>query len=244
MKKFKVNNFTITHSTLVLSILGIVLFVASIGTATVCIYSHKLANQKVTLINDSEESEVSLDKISTNKLVLPSINNEESLPKKEESKKVEEVSIQKFCAPLPKEYMLYQTSQQGLRDVISANEAGGHSTSGKYHNGIDFKCPDKTPVYATKDGYVIEVWPSYYNGGYNYPGHPTYGGLVIIKHLDNTISLYAHLSFTDVKEGDYVTAGKKIAWSGGVKGRRGSGISTGPHLHYSIYLDMESFLEY
>lgn len=237
MKKFKIKNFAATHSTLVLCILSIVLFVTSVGTSIVCIYSHKLANQNVTLINDSEESEISLEKISTN-------NNGVSLPKKEESKKLEEVGIQKFCAPLPKEYMLCQTSQPGLRDVISANEAGGHSTSGKYHNGIDLKCPDNTPVYATKDGYAVEVWPSYYNGGYNYPGHPTYGGLIIIKHLDNTISLYAHLSFTKVKENDYVTAGQEIARSGGVKGRRGSGISTGPHLHYSIYLDMESFLEY
>lgn len=239
MKKFKFKN----HSTLVLCILGVILFVASAGTAIAYIYSHKLANQKVTFINDSEESEASPEKISTNKLVLPSINNEESLPKKEESKKVEEVSIQKFCAPLPKEYMLSQTSQQGLRDMISANEAGGHSTSGKYHNGIDFKCPDKTPVYATKDGYVVEVWPSYYNGPKKYKGHPTYGGLVIINHLDGTISLYAHLSFTEVKENDYVKAGQEIALSGGVKGRRGSGASTGPHLHYSTYLDMELFLE-
>lgn len=241
MKKFKFKNFVITHSTLVLCMLSIVLFVASIGTTAVCIYTHKLANQKVTLINNSEESEVSLEKISTNKLVLPSINNNEV--SKEDSKKVEEVSIQKFCAPLPEEYMSYRTSQQGLRDAISANDTGGFSTSGKYHNGIDFKCPDKTPVYATKDGYVVEVWPSYYNGPKNYKGHPTYGGLVIIKHLDNTISLYAHLSFTNVKEKDYVKAGQVIALSGGVKGRRGSGISTGPHLHYSIYLDMELFLE-
>ena len=153
-------------------------------------------------------------------------------------------TITKFGAPLPKKYMSYKTSRQGLRDVISAANTGGIATSGKWHNGNDYACPDKTPVYATKDGYVFDVWPSYYNGPYKYKGHPIYGGLIIIVHEDSTISLYAHLSFTDVKEGDFVTKGKEIGWSGGVKGRRGSGTSTGPHLHYSIYLDMDSFMEY
>lgn len=152
--------------------------------------------------------------------------------------------IEYFCAPLPSEFTSYKTSHQGLRDAISAVDTGGLSTSGKWHNGWDIACPDKTPVYATKSGYVAEVWPSYYNGPYSYKGHPAYGGLVIIKHSDHTITLYGHLSFTEVKEGQYVLAGEEIAWSGGVKGRRGSGTSTGPHLHYSVYLDMDSFMDY
>jgi murein DD-endopeptidase MepM/ murein hydrolase activator NlpD len=243
MKKFEAKNFAITHRTLVLCVLGGVLLVASMGIATAGICSHKFNEQKVSAISEMEEAELVSEKVPAEELKLPSIN-ENSLPEIKAPKKVEEVVIQKFCAPLPKKYMSYRTSPQGLRDAISAKDTGGLSTSGKWHNGIDIACPDKTPVYATKDGYIAEVWPSYYNGPYKYKGHPAYGGLVIIKHFDYTISLYAHLSFTEVKEGDYVTAGKEIAWSGGVKGRRGSGTSTGPHLHYSMYLDMESFLEY
>lgn len=148
------------------------------------------------------------------------------------------VKITKFGNPLPEKYMKRVSSGQGLRDVIQI-DSGGTSTSGKWHNGKDYPCPEKTPVYATKDGIVVEVWSSFYNGPYAYKGHPAYGGLVIIKHPDSTKTLYAHLSMTKVHEGDAVVMGQEIAWSGGTKGKRGSGTSTGPHLHYSIYLDMD-----
>ena len=153
-------------------------------------------------------------------------------------------TVMKFAAPLPEKYLVYKSSSQGLRDKILAENTGGTATSGRWHNGFDYPCPEKTPVYATKNGYVVEVWPSYYNGPYNYKGHSSYGGLIILLHPDSTITLYAHLSFTEVHEGDYVSVGKEIGWSGGVRGKRGSGTSTGPHLHYSIYLDMEDFLDY
>lgn len=243
MKKFEVKNIDTTLKTLVLCVLGAVLFVAIMGITIVGVRSYKFNEQKIATIEETEETELVLEKESVEEVVLPSIK-ENSLPEIEVSKNVTEVSILKFCAPLPKKYMSYKTSSQGLRDAISAKDTGGISTSGKWHNGLDIACPDKTPVYATKDGYVAEVWPSYYNGPYKYKGHPAYGGLIIIKHSDYTISLYAHLSFTEVKEGDYVVAGKEIGWSGGIKGRRGSGTSTGPHLHYSMYLDMDSFLDY
>lgn len=70
-----------------------------------------------------------------------------------------------------------------------------------------------------------------------------YGGLIIIyNELDNTYSLYAHLSLTKVTIGDYVKMGQQIGLSGGVKGRRASGQSTGPHLHYSVYLDIQNVI--
>ena len=47
-----------------------------------------------------------------------------------------------------------------------------------------------------------------------------------------------------VKTGDVVSREQTIGWSGGVKGRRGSGASTGAHLHFSIYLDMKDFIKW
>ena len=154
------------------------------------------------------------------------------------SANIASLEIEAFSSPVSEEWRV--SSKQGLRDKISGKDTGGLATSGKWHNGIDIACPDKTPVYATKDGVVTEVWPSYYNGPYNFKGHPIYGGLVVISHPDHTISLYAHLSLTSVYEGDKVKRGQEIGWSGGVKNRRGSGSSTGAHLHYSMYLDMNS----
>ena len=64
--------------------------------------------------------------------------------------------------------------------------------------------------------------------------------MIEIRHPDGTTSLYAHLSMTLVTEGTYVSKGQLIGLSGGVKGRRGSGNSTGPHLHFAVYLNIES----
>jgi murein DD-endopeptidase MepM/ murein hydrolase activator NlpD len=148
--------------------------------------------------------------------------------------------IEKFSFPLPKSYK-HASSYQNLREEISIEEIGA-STSGLWHNGIDYPCPEKTPVYATKAGVVKCVYPGYYNGE-KFKGHPTYGGLIIINHFDGTISLYAHLSCTYVKEGDFVLKDSNIGLSGGVKGKRASGLSTGPHLHYSVYIDINRILE-
>lgn len=148
-------------------------------------------------------------------------------------------AIDSFYFPLSKQY-LKTSSGQGFREVLTKEQAGA-STSGSWHNGLDFPCPEKTPVYAAKSGVVTCVYPSYYNGGKKYKGHQVYGGCIVIEHYDGTITLYGHLSMTQVLEGEKVSEGQQIGWSGGIKGKRGSGISTGPHLHFAIYLNMEKF---
>lgn len=148
--------------------------------------------------------------------------------------------IEKFGNPVSEKYMPNISSHQGFRSEIEL-DAGG--TAGRtYHNAIDIVMPEGTRINATKSGIVTNVYPSYYNGGAKYKGHPIYGGLVEIQHPDGTKTLYGHLSLTLVKEGDEVLKGQKIGESGGVAGKRGSGLSTGPHLHYSIMLDLNTFV--
>lgn len=152
-------------------------------------------------------------------------------------------NISKIGYPIDKKYSSYITSTQNLRESIKDVNSGGGATISAYHNAIDFACPEGTKIYAVNDGYIKEVYPGYYNGK-KFKGHPTYGGLIVIKHEDSTTSLYAHLSETFVKEGTYVTKGQLIGKSGGVKGKRGSGNSTGPHLHFAMYIDiMNLFLQ-
>jgi murein DD-endopeptidase MepM/ murein hydrolase activator NlpD len=125
-----------------------------------------------------------------------------------------------FIAPLD-EYRI--TSRFGYR----TDPMGGNSES-QLHKGIDLVGPHHAPVKAAADGVVVEHWPA--PNGY-YKGHPVYGGLVVIDHLDGTHTLYAHLSRTYVAEGDRVLAGRVI-------GRQGnSGKSTGEHLHFEIVID-------
>lgn len=153
----------------------------------------------------------------------------------------EERSYEKFSFPLPKKYRYYISSKQGMRGSIEDVNAGGTASAAIYHNAIDFAVPVGTPVYAAKDGYVVNCYPSLWNGS-QWKGHPTYGGMIELKHADGTSSLYAHLVQTTVKEGTFVQRGDQIGLTGGKKGKRGSGNSTGPHLHFSVFVDIETML--
>lgn len=77
-----------------------------------------------------------------------------------------------------------------------------------------------TPIVAMADGIVIISKDSGWNGGY--------GQYIVIKHTNNTQTLYAHLSKNDVTVGQRVTQGQKIGELGN------TGRSTGPHLHFEV----------
>jgi lipoprotein NlpD len=88
------------------------------------------------------------------------------------------------------------------------------------HKGIDLAAKMGTPIYATRDGVVI------YSGS----RQRGYGNLVIVKHKDDYVSVYAHNRRNLVDEGQKVRQGFQIAELGN------SGRSTGPHLHFEIRL--------
>ena len=152
------------------------------------------------------------------------------------------VDVGKFILPVPEKYRDCISSGQGLREALDEKETGTVSTTGMYHYAIDWAVPDQTPVYAAKDGVVITCYPGYFNGGAEWKGEKFYGSCIVLQHSDGTQSMYAHLSRTDVKTGDTVRAGQQIALSGGVRGRRASGTSTGPHLHFCMLLNLKEFL--
>lgn len=91
----------------------------------------------------------------------------------------------------------------------------------KMHRGIDFACPNGTPIVATADGEVVKM-------DYNPKG---YGKFVIIKHNETFSTLYSQMSEQKVKLGEKVKKGQVIGLVGS------SGVSTGPHLHYEIKKD-------
>ena len=89
---------------------------------------------------------------------------------------------------------------------------------GKRHTGMDFACPPGNPIYATGDGVVAKV--AHDKGGY--------GNHVEVEHGFGYRTRYAHMSRTDVEEGQIVKRGDCL----GLSGR--SGRITGPHLHYEV----------
>ncbi|WP_328872991.1 M23 family metallopeptidase [Streptomyces sp. NBC_00287] len=100
----------------------------------------------------------------------------------------------------------------------AANGAMWQST----HSGQDFAVASGTQVYAAHGGTVVKA------GGNGAGDGPAYGNAVVIKHGNGTYSQYAHLSKIQVKAGQIVKTGQRIALSGN------TGNSSGPHLHFEI----------
>lgn len=108
----------------------------------------------------------------------------------------------------------------GERKIVYGNNA--------VHEGIDFACPERTSVYAAKDGYIILAHRTT-NSSTGYGNH------VIIDHMDGTKTLYAHLLNIFYEEKSEIHAGNAFASSGGKAGTAGAGRSTGPHLHFEYW---------
>ena len=86
-----------------------------------------------------------------------------------------------------------------------------------FHEGIDFMSPTGRAIRAAGAGVVV------------YAGqHPQYGNMAEIDHGNGLVTRYAHASHLDVKVGDVVVIGQKIAEVGS------TGRSTGPHLHFEV----------
>lgn len=91
----------------------------------------------------------------------------------------------------------------------------------KFHNGIDFAASIGTPVLAADEGTIFAV-------GNN--GRVQYGKYIVIRHPNGLSTMYAHLSRQSVAVGDSVKRGDVIGYAGN------TGYSTGPHLHFTVYL--------
>ncbi len=94
----------------------------------------------------------------------------------------------------------------------------------RFHNGIDIKSYLGTPIVAAEDGEVIAVGDSD-----RYCRRGAYGKYIVIRHNSNLATLYAHLSLIRVSVGDSVKREALIGYMGT------SGLSTGPHLHFTVY---------
>jgi len=88
---------------------------------------------------------------------------------------------------------------------------------GAHHDGIDIAAPEGSPVLAADDGTVIFVGKQ-----------SGYGNVVIIRHEQGLVTVYAHNSEVLVREGARVSRGQQVARVGQ------TGRTTGPHLHFEV----------
>ncbi len=92
----------------------------------------------------------------------------------------------------------------------------------RFHNGIDIGAKSGSEIRAAYDGRVVAA--SYTSA---------MGKYIMIDHGDELYTIYMHCSELYVSEGQYVVRGETIAAVGS------TGLSTGPHLHFSVRLKGE-----
>ena len=88
----------------------------------------------------------------------------------------------------------------------------------RMHAGVDFRAAYGSPIYAASDGVVTYAGRKGGNGNF-----------VKINHGGNLATGYSHMSRIAVSSGRHVRRGQIIGYVGS------TGLSTGPHLHYSLY---------
>jgi murein DD-endopeptidase MepM/ murein hydrolase activator NlpD len=89
----------------------------------------------------------------------------------------------------------------------------------RMHQGVDFGAPHGAPILAAAGGTV------------SFAGrHGGHGNYVMLKHNKELATAYAHMSRFAVRAGQQVAQGQVIGYVGS------TGMSTGPHLHYEVWL--------
>ena len=88
---------------------------------------------------------------------------------------------------------------------------------GRMHEGIDIAVASGTPVVSAAAGTVIIAG---WSGGY--------GNLVVVDHGGGLSTAYAHNSSFASSEGQAVSAGEVVSYSGN------TGNSSGPHVHFEV----------
>jgi len=129
------------------------------------------------------------------------------------------------------EYAAPKISKRYSRKIRPANRyssgyymrpiKGGRKTQGIHgYNGVDLAISCGSPVVASASGDVIVSKSRGWNAGA--------GKYIVIKHPNNTQTLYAHLSKTIVFRGWHVVKGQVIGYVGS------TGMSTGCHTHFAL----------
>lgn len=125
---------------------------------------------------------------------------------------------------------VYRLPFKGNMNVaVTQGYNGALSHKGLSAYAVDFGVPVGTPIYAAREGKVVEAEVSSSIGGPS-PEYRVYMNRVRIEHSDGTFGNYCHLKYNGsaVQTGQMVKKGDLIGYSGA------TGYCTAPHLHFSV----------
>lgn len=135
-----------------------------------------------------------------------------------------------FTRPNPADQVNWPQPDYRYGGVFFANEV---------HTGIDIDAKLGTPVLAAGSGVVVWAGGGFYTGAVDNTTDP-YGLAVSIRHDFGyegkpLFTVYAHMSRVDVTVGQHVETGEQL-------GRVGdTGKTTGPHLHFEVRLEYNTY---
>ena len=109
---------------------------------------------------------------------------------------------------------------EGIVTGVYGTQRYYNGKKGNYHNGHDIAADKGTPINSPSSGKVTLTGDYYYNGKF-----------VMINHGNSLISIFLHMNDIHVSRGAIVEKGELIGTVGN------TGLSTGPHLHWSVLLN-------
>ncbi len=170
-----------------------------------------VANADIQKIKDDEAKRIADEARKAEEARLAALAEQNRLNAANGIEKTDETELGKMIWPLPGDGRIY--SRFGYRVAPTA----GAST---YHRGVDIGGEQGASIVAVLAGTVVKS--SYSVSGGNY---------VEIDHGNGVVTRYLHCSKLLVSAGDQVKQGQVVALVGS------TGISTGPHLHFTLILN-------
>lgn len=194
-------------------------------------YKVQLVDQKVILDNTRKEQKTLLA-VTKNKETNYRKILEQNIAKKEAFEKelfdyeaqLKRELDKKFIPAVGSKILMWPLDEVRITQHFGRTKDAARLYASGTHNGIDFAASRGTPIKAAAGGTVIG------NGNTDATcPKSSYGKWVLIRHNNGLSTLYGHLDLIKVSNGQDVSIGDVIGYSGN------TGYATGPHLHLTVF---------
>ena len=172
-------------------------------------------NNRNILINEKSfgESRITIENTS-----MVNLSSEDSLRAFKESQLIKK-ALEKYSTEF-KSNLSFITPVEGVISSRYGKKRYINESPRSPHLALDIAATTGTEIVAPERGKVILIGDFFYSGNY-----------LILDHGHGLLSSYSHLSKVNVSVNQFIEQGEKIGEIGS------TGRVTGPHLHWSVYLD-------